>query len=327
MILSRTPLRISLVGGGTDMPAFYKKNLGCVVSFAINKFVHIAVNEKFDGRTRLSYSVTEDVAHPAELNHDIARQTLLWLGIKGVEISSLSDIPGSGTGLGSSSAFSVGLIAALTALRNGEPMSKYMLARESFNVEQNLCGHPIGKQDQYAAAYGGFHNFIFRPDDTVCIEPVFLSPENKTYLESHMMLFYTGVTRAANAILFEQQKSFSSEKGGKLGVKMLDLAMALRAEVNQGHFGGIGAYLFEGWEIKRKFTKAISNPEIDESYRKALSAGADGGKICGAGGGGFLLLWAKPDKQEKVREAVGLRQVSFKIESSGSTIVYGGNNG
>jgi D-glycero-alpha-D-manno-heptose-7-phosphate kinase len=325
MILSRTPLRISLVGGGSDMKSFYSAHGGAVVSFAISKYVHIAVNEKFDGKTRVSYSETETVDDVKDLKHDIARETLRYYGLSGLEISSLSDIPGSGTGLGSSSSYAVGLSAAITSyMNNGPCASPMLLARGAYHIEHDRCGHPVGMQDQCAAAWGGLHCFTFRPDDTIGVQPIFLDCEKKKYLEDHFMLFYTGITRDASPILQNQDHNMRyRESAIEIGCKMRDMAFSLWGELQKGNFRAIGDCLSEGWALKQQITDGIGSPEINEFYSRAMNAGARGGKLCGAGGGGFLLFWVNQSRRDAVRKAIGLREMPIKIDLFGSRIVYG----
>lgn len=330
MILSRTPLRLSIVGGGTDMKSFYSVHGGAVISFAINKYVHIGVNEKFDGRTRLSYSETETVDDPKDLKHDLAREALRYTGLSGLEITSTSDIPGGGTGLGSSSSYAVGLLAALTSHTNHGPTSSpLLLARLAYHIERDRCGHPVGIQDHCAAAYGGFHCFTFRPDDTIGVQPILLDAERKSYLESHLMLFYTGITRSSGSILEHQEYNLKHNNNvERLGLQLRDLALSLWCELSKENYQAIAETLTEGWELKRKFADTISNPEIDEVYKRAIGLGAAGGKLCGAGGGGFLLFWVNPSRHQGVRNGIGLREVPFSIEDFGSQIVYyGGKDG
>lgn len=324
MILSRTPLRISLVGGGTDVPDFYRNHGGGVVSMAINQFVHISVNDKFDGRTRVSYSVTENVDAPADLKHDLARECLNSFEAKGLEITSVSDIPGEGTGLGSSSAFTVGLLAALSKKCKGQVYQAKMLAETAHMIEAKLCKHSgTGKQDQYASSFGGLHYYEFAKDEVVVVEPIFMSPEHKEYLESHLLLLYTGVTRSATDILRDQEKNLSSSREAiAAGCQLREMACDLAIDMGRGDFRKVGTYLFLGWKLKRRLSDAISNPEIDRIHDAGIAAGAIGGKLLGAGGGGFFLFFADPKLHGDIRTATELREVEFKIEEKGSHIVY-----
>lgn len=324
MITSRTPLRISLCGGSTDVPAFYRQHGGAVVSFCLDKHVYVSVNDKFDGKTRVSYSVTENVDNPSELKHDLARETLNLFQAKGIEITSVSDIPGEGTGLGSSSSFTVGLLAALSRKINRNIYPKKMLAETAHTVEAKLCQHHgTGKQDQYAAAYGGLHYYEFKENEAVEVQPIFMSPEQKSYVESYLMLLYTGTTRKADAILSDQEKNMkSSRESIEAGCALKEMAVNLAIDLQGGNFHTIGTYLHEGWKLKKRLSDAISTPELDTLYAKAIECGALGGKLLGAGGGGFFLFFADPKFHADIRSATGLRQVEFKVEEKGSEIIY-----
>lgn len=324
MILSRTPLRISLCGGSTDVPSFYRNHGGGVVSFAINRYVHIGVNDKFDGRTRVSYSVTENVDAPADLKHDLARECLNHFETKGLEITSVSDIPGEGTGLGSSSAFTVGLLTAISKKCMINVYTAKMLAETAHTIEAKLCKHPgIGKQDQYASAFGGLHYYEFSKDEAVSVEPIFMTPEQKEYLESHLLLLYTGMTRSATEILRDQEKNLNSSREAiAAGCQLREMACDLAIDLGRGDFHKVGTYLFNGWKLKRRLSDTISNPEIDRIHDAGVAAGAIGGKLLGAGGGGFFLFFADPKLHGDIRTATELREVEFKIEEKGSHIVY-----
>ena len=304
------------------MPAFYTVHGGAVVSFTIDKYIYVSVNRKFDGRTRLSYSKTENVDYPSQLKHDLARTCLEVFEESGLEIVSIADIPGAGSGLGSSSAFTVGLLLALTEIRNGVWSPKY-LAETAFNVEHWLCGHEAGKQDQYAAAYGGFHFYEFCPNGHVRVEPIDLTKEEMDFIRSRLMLFWTGKTRKAAPILTQQSTHLAINKDHIDNAKIMQgLAVQLRNDLCAHKLDNIGVTLNSGWMLKKQLADGISNTWIDEIYHRALIAGAQGGKICGAGGGGFLLLWVEPQFQADVEKAVGLRRVPFQFENSGSSVIY-----
>lgn len=324
VITSRTPLRISLCGGGTDVPAFYKTHGGAVVSFAISKYVYVSVNDKFDGRTRMSYSVTEDVYDPHELQHDLAREVLHFFQAKGLEITSVSDIPGEGSGLGSSTAFAVGLLTALSHKIGGKSYPCKMLAETAHTIEAKLCNHPgVGKQDMYSAAYGGLHYYEFSKGGNVEVQPIYMSPEQKEYLESHLILLWTGRTRQAAGILREQERNLGSNREAiSAACKLRDMANDLGSELILGNFHKIGAFLDDGWKLKKRFSDSISDSGLDRTYLDAIAAGAVGGKLLGAGGGGFFLFFAEPKLHEGVRSATGLRQIPFKIQEKGSEIIY-----
>lgn len=319
MIITRTPFRISFVGGGTDLPDFYRVEPGAVVSTAINKYMYIVVNKRFDDTTRVSYSKTEIVKDVEEIQHPIAREALKLVGVaKGIEIVSIADIP-AGTGLGSSSSFTVGLLNALHAY-NGSLKSAEELAREACHIEIDILREPIGKQDQYIAAYGGLRYIQFNLDETVFTEPIMYAQESKDELNRNLLLFYTGDTREARSILGHQKANTKMEplKG------MRDLAFELRNYLNSNSSPDIlGEFLHKGWLLKKQLASSISNNKIDEYYKKALNAGALGGKVLGAGGGGFLLLYCPGERQSKVREALSdLTLTKFSFEPEGSKITY-----
>lgn len=320
MIITRTPLRISFTGGGTDLPAFYKNGYGAVVSTSIDKYIYIAVNKRFDDSIRVSYSQAEIVNHVDELKHDIARECLRMVGIPGgIEIISIADIP-SGTGLGSSSSFAVGLLNALYTYV-GERLSAGELAKRACQIEINVLGHPIGKQDQYAAAYGGVNYFTFERSGDVQREKILVSDNDLRNMDRKLMMFYTGIRRSADGILSRQ----SQETKNKMEVLMFMRDQANRMRdglVQKGFTPDFAKMLDEAWQKKKSITAGISNPEIDELYQKAISAGAAGGKLLGAGGGGFILLYCDEPYQPAVREALGLRELDFEISLNGSRVVY-----
>lgn len=320
MIITRTPLRISFTGGGTDLPAFYKNGYGAVVSTSIDKYIYITVNKRFDDSIRVSYSQTEIVNHVDELKHDIARECLRMVGIPGgIEITSIADIP-SGTGLGSSSSFAVGLLNALYTYV-GERLSAGELAKRACQIEINVLGHPIGKQDQYAAAYGGVNYFTFERSGDVQREKILVSDNDLRNMNRKLMMFYTGIRRSADGILSRQ----SQETKNKMEVLMFMRDQANRMRdglVQKGFTPDFAKMLDEAWQKKKSITAGISNPEIDELYQKAISAGAAGGKLLGAGGGGFILLYCDEPYQPAVREALGLRELDFEISLNGSRVVY-----
>ncbi len=322
MIITRTPFRISFVGGGTDLPDFYRVEPGAVVSTAINKYMYIVVNKRFDDTIRVSYSRTEIVKTVDEIQHPIVREALKLVGIDGgVEIVSIADIP-AGTGLGSSGSFTVGLLNALYAYQ-GVLKSTEELAAEACHIEINNLGEPIGKQDQYIAAYGGMRYIQFSPDESVSIEPIVLDEETRMGLNQSLLLFYTRGTRPASAILSEQKANIGQGKKMELLKKMRGLAQNLKAELTNGcHPNTVGRFLDYNWKLKKQLASGISNRAIDKYYEKGLSAGALGGKILGAGGGGFLLLYCPQDKQPRLKQALShLPLVEFSFEPEGTRIV------
>ena len=324
MIISRTPLRMSFVGGGSDLPSFYRKHGGAVVSTAINKFVYITLNEKFDHRVRVSYSRTEEADTVAEIQHPLVREAMTLLNCPGgLEITSIADIPSKGSGLGSSSAFTVGLLHALHAY-SGRGTSAEQLATEACAIEIERCGEPIGKQDQYAAAFGGINFIEFNPDDSVSVEPIMCKRETLLKLQENILVFYTGISRSASAILRNQQEAVASSAAKqKMLQRMTQLARDLRAELQKDDIAAFGEIIHEGWELKRGMTGEISSEEINAWYAAARGAGATGGKLLGAGSGGFLMFYAPRERHEAIASAMkGLRQIPVSFEPQGSRIIF-----
>ncbi len=315
---------MSFVGGGSDLPVFYRKFGGAVVSTAIDRYVYLQVNKKFDDRIRVSYSRTEEAKSVDRIKHPLVREAMKTVGLAGgVEITSVADIPARGTGLGSSSAFTVGLLHALHAYR-GQFASAERLGRESCEIEIDRCGEPIGKQDQYAAAYGGFNFIRFNPDDTVSVEPIICRRETITRLQDKILVFYTGLTRSASSVLKSQQTAMASQKKKQATMlRMVELAGTLKSELEQNNLDALGEIIHENWELKRSMTGQISNRRIDAWYAKARKAGAIGGKLLGAGSGGFLMFYAPESRHEAVAKALqDLRPVNFRFEPAGSRIIF-----
>lgn len=324
MIISRTPLRISFAGGGSDLAAFYRHEPGAVVSAAINKYIYITVNAKFDHQIRASYSITEIVESVDELKHQLIREALKLVGCAGgIEITSISDIPSQGTGLGSSSTYTVGLLHALYA-HTGRQAGAERLAAEACQIEIERCKAPIGKQDQYIAAYGGLRLTQFNPDETVFTDPVICRPETKRLLQARLLMLYTGTTRQTADVLREQRANTERDTAKRQSLRrMVQLAHDLRAALTANDLDAFGAILHEGWMRKRELAAGISSPRIDEWYERGRAAGAVGGKILGAGGGGFLLLYAPEQRHQAIRAALPeLRQVPLAFEPQGSKIIY-----
>lgn len=324
MIISRTPFRVSFAGGGTDLKKFYKEDCGAVISTTINKYMYITVNSLscfYNHKIRISYSKTEIVDNVEEIQHPVVKEALKLVGIDGgIEITSIADIPAK-TGMGSSSSFTVGLLNALYAFK-GKVVSPEQLAREACKIEIELLKEPIGKQDQYAAAYGGLNYIQFNPDESVFVTPVVSSREVKDELSNNLMMFYTGITRKASSILKRQNENIKNKNQNL--IKMKKLAADIRRILNEGEkLDRIGAILHQEWLLKKDIISGISNNIIDEYYNNALKAGALGGKILGAGGGGFILLYVEPYNQQKVRQVLSkLKELSFNFEYQGSTIIY-----
>jgi D-glycero-alpha-D-manno-heptose-7-phosphate kinase len=321
MVISQTPLRLSFAGGGTDLAAFYRHGAGAVISTAIDKYIFVIVKERFDDKIFINYTKKEIVDDVAEIQHELVRESMKKTGvIRGVEISMLADIPSEGSGLGSSSSLVVGLLNAMYMYR-GEQVTAERLAREACEIEIDICGRPIGKQDQYIAAYGGVRTFTFNPDESVAVEPLELNAKAMWQLGQNLMLFYTNRTRNSAEILTEQQQS-TAEKRQTLEA-MLGLIPRIREAIRGYRFDEIGYVLHDGWELKKKMASRISDSGIDELYNRARKAGALGGKIAGAGGGGFLLLYVPPVSQESVRAALNDHyEMPFLPERDGSKVIF-----
>jgi D-glycero-alpha-D-manno-heptose-7-phosphate kinase len=324
MIISRTPFRVSFIGGGTDFPAYFANESGAVISMTIDKYMYITVNRRFDNTLRVSYSQTEIVDSIDRVCHPLLRETMRHTGvISGVEVTSIADVP-SGTGLGSSSAFAVGLVHALEAYQ-GRYKTADELAEAACHLEIDVLGEPIGKQDQYASAFGGLRRYRFNGDGSVYVDPVICSPQTKQTLFEHLMFFYIGGCRDARQVL--QQQNGKTQHNMEFLRRIRNLADDFWNILSGGSgVTQLGELLHESWMCKRRLADNISSPCIDELYERARSAGALGGKVLGAGMGGFLLVFCPPDKQHRVRERLGrLREVKFGFEPEGSKIIYVGN--
>jgi D-glycero-alpha-D-manno-heptose-7-phosphate kinase len=324
MIVSRTPLRMSFVGGGSDMPQFYRTYGGAVLSTAIENYVYVNVNRKFDSGIRVAYSKTEEVEHVGAIEHPIVRHALQAMNIEGgIEITTIADIPSRGTGLGSSSSFTVGLLNALAAFKGGH-LSREELGRDACRIEIELCGEPIGKQDQYAAAFGGLNLIEFKPDERVVTSPIIMRPDLRDTLARRLLVFYTGLTRSASAILQEQsvQITANAEKRETLQ-RMVGLAYQLADELRAGNLDSFGEILHENWLMKKSLAASISSSQIDAWYDTGMKHGARGGKILGAGSGGFLLFYAPEDRHEEIKKAfASLRQIRVTFDLLGSRIMF-----
>lgn len=323
MIITRTPFRVSLCGGGSDLPAFYEKHGGCVISTTINKYMYITSHNSFDKKTTvLKYSKTETVHDVNEIEHKIFRECLKQEGIEGVEISSIADVP-QGTGLGSSSSFTVGLLNNLKCHKR-EYISKQDVAEAACHMEIDVLGNPIGKQDQYAAAFGGFNYYQFNKDGSVDVEPILMSHEAFKQLEKNLIMLYVGGEHDASAILKEQSKNLTSATDKEAGQKrIVELTKQLKYELEHDNIDAVGKTLDENWQIKKTLANGISNPKFDEWYDRAINAGALGGKILGAGGSGFFLFYVPEEKQENFRkEMKDLPEMEFKFDHLGTTVIF-----
>jgi len=324
VIITRTPLRVSFAGGGTDLPSFYRTyGGGAVTSAAIDRYIHVLVNEKFDRSIRVAYSRTENVDRLDDLQHGLVREAMRVTGVEdSLEVHTIADIPSEGTGLGSSSTLTVGLLNALYAHR-GVLKDPAELAEEACRIEIDRLGGPVGKQDQYIAAFGGIEYFDFRPDDSVRTSPIPLSTTHRLEFSDHLSLFYTGVTRRSNGILADQNSRTAANREALERIR--ELAGAARTAIVHREWSALGTVLDEGWQLKRCLSDGISNPTIDRLYAAAKEAGAYGGKITGAGGGGFLLLLHPPERSRQIAEALSpMRRLAVRLTPEGSRILFVG---
>jgi len=326
MIVTRTPLRISFAGGGSDFPDYYRfaKKQGAVVSSTIDKYIYVMVKERFDEKIVAHYSKLESVDEVAELQHGLIREALRLTNItRGIEISTTAEVPSTGTGLGSSSAMTVGLLHALH-IYNGCLPTKEQLAQEACNIEIDILGSPIGKQDQYAASHGGLNLIIFRSlcgVDEILVERLNFDKSVETKLQQNLMLFYTGISKDSNKILSESKANMKEKIKIVDGIKAL--VNQLLISLNKGWLEQFGEILDFGWELKKQMASGITNEKIDEIYKRAVDAGADGGKITGSGGGGFLLLYCPLEDQDRVRKALSdLRELPFNLETQGTSVIF-----
>ena len=321
MIITQTPYRVSFAGGGTDLPAFYEHEYGAVLSMGVAQHMYVTVSPRFDKTTRVAYTKVEIADGIDQIEHTIAREALRMTGLgEHLEITTVGDVP-AGTGMGSSSSLAVGLLNALHAYK-GQVTSPGQLAEKACEIEIDILGKPIGRQDQYAAAFGGVNYIRFNPDHTVDVEPVPVDPSFLNELERHIILLYTDQQRDADSILKKQSEG-SADKMTVLRA-MRDLAGELRTTMGgQGDLQDFGRILHEGWELKRSLGFGITNQGVDDWYKAARANGAMGGKLLGAGGGGFLMVMAPPETHEAIREAVGRpRELPFRIDRRGSRVIF-----
>jgi D-glycero-alpha-D-manno-heptose-7-phosphate kinase len=322
MIVSRTPLRLSFVGGGTDIPAFYEEHGGAVVSTTMDKWVHVVVAPRFEGDVRVSYSRTEIVPTGRAVEHELVREAMRMTGIpRGVDIVTLADVPSHGTGVGSSSSVAVGLLNALYAFQ-GIYKPPLHLAEEAARIEIDVLGKPIGRQDQYAVALGGFNFIEFLPrGGGVRVQPVIAAQETFKRLQRSLLMFYTGRQRSADGPLSHQRRAVEDGSAVDALCAMRDLAYEFRDRLTEGGVEAVGPLLHENWILKRGVADGISSDEIDAWYDRALDAGAEGGKILGAGAGGFLLIFAPAARHDAVRAALSeLREVPIRFSAHGTQI-------
>ncbi len=325
MIIIQAPLRVSLFGGGTDFPAYYCERGGCVLSSAIDKYIFVTIKQRFDTKLRVGYTRTEMVDTIDEVQHELIREALRLTGIKrGVEITTMGDIPSEGSGLGSSSTVTVGALHAMYA-HNRRLVLTEQLAREACYIERDVLRKPIGVQDQYIAAYGGMRFIEFRPGGEVVPHPMEFDKKTLRQLNDNLLLFFTGVTRQADKILKEQENNI--EKRLAVLDEMKAITYRARDQLLAGRVDEIGALLHESWLLKRELASQVSNSVLNDLYQTALNAGATGGKIAGAGGGGFMLLYCKNGRQEDVRQALAhLQELPFKLGQDGSKVIFDYNH-
>lgn len=322
MILVKTPFRVSLVGGGTDLPAFYQKNgYGAVVSAAIDKYMYVMIHPYFHDKLRVKYSQTEDVDDIAQLKHPIARECLKLMQVtSGVEIASIADIP-AGLGLGSSSSFTVCLLHALYA-HQGKYVTKRKLAEQACEIEIERLGEPIGKQDQYASSVGGLNYIRFEADGAVSVDPLTINSAVTSELTRRLMMFYVGAPRAARDILTEERDNISDGAKYVAARRLAELAGEMGNAIKAGNLELVGEILHDGWQLKKGLASSITSAEIDEIYDRARRAGAAGGKLLGAGAGGFMLFYCEPQFQADVRRCLPLRELPVHCDREGSKVIY-----
>jgi D-glycero-alpha-D-manno-heptose-7-phosphate kinase len=322
MLISQTPLRISLAGGGTDLRAYYKDSDGFVVSTAIDKYLYVLIKERFDDKIYLNYAARKEIVDDiSEIQHELVREAGLITGLRcGFELATFADIPSEGSGLGSSSSLTVGLLNAMHTYL-GRQVTHDQLAEEACHIEIEVLGKPIGKQDQYIAAHGGLSAITFYGSEAVVTEPLALREKERHYLGNHFMLFFTNITRQASSILSEQREKTSDNRESLY--EIYRLGKRVEEAVRSKRFDEIGEVLHENWLLKKQLASGITNSQIDQMYDRALKAGAMGGKVAGAGGGGFLLLYVKPENQARVREALqDYRQMPFMLDAHGATVIF-----
>ncbi|NQV18387.1 MAG: GHMP kinase [Armatimonadetes bacterium] len=321
MIISKTPLRISFIGGGSDLEDHYQHSEGKVISSAIDKYIYVIIKERFDDKIYINYSKKEIINAVDEIEHDLVRESMRKTGIKdSIEITTLADIPSEGSGLGSSSTVTVGLLHAFYAYQ-GEIVTKECLAREACEIEIDILRKPIGKQDQYIAAFGGVNQITFNKDNTVDVEKIELCDEQYRKFGSNILLFYTDKTRKSSEILSEQKKN-TKEKLDVLK-KMVCLVEPFKQNLLNKNYDKLGELLHQNWNFKKSLASKITNGQIDNMCQTALKAGAIGCKISGAGGGGFMMFYVPRNKQDNVREALkDYRELPFMLDKYGSRIIF-----
>ena len=325
MILSRTPFRVSFVGGGSDLPFYFQKHGGAVISTTINKYMYITLHQRFDKGYRVCYSTTEDCESVDLIKHDIVRELIKKSGIvDSLEVTSIADIP-AGSGLGSSSSYTVGLVSVLRAY-NHKLALKNELAEIACDLEINILRKPIGRQDQYAASYGGLNLIEFKKNNQVSVSPIVMEKGRLKEMESRFLMFYTGEKRSADDILSEQASNLEKNQSYiDSTTKLVKLTYELFDQLNNNNINNIGNILDQGWQIKKSLANGITNDYVNSLYDRAMNAGADGGKLLGAGKSGFILLYANKKYHASIRNALKLRELVFSFENQGSSIIYNQN--
>jgi D-glycero-alpha-D-manno-heptose-7-phosphate kinase len=323
MIISQTPLRVSFFGGGTDLPSFCKKEFGCVISTAIDKYVYLISHDSFDNKYKIAYSKVEHTENLDDIEHKRIREAIKKYGSgKAIEVHSIGEVP-AGTGLGASSSYTVGVINALHASQ-GRYVKKHDLAEQASEIEIDILKEPIGKQDQFAAAYGGMNFIKFNTDGSVDVEPIRLTSENLNKIKDRLITFYLEKVRSASDVLHEQNKNVSSnqEKFESMR-KMKHITMEMKDDLNNNKIDRFGEMLHKNWLLKKSLAGSISNEFIEEIYERGIKAGASGGKVLGAGGGGFILFYCEPEKQHYLRkELSNFKEFKFNFDLEGAKIVY-----
>lgn len=321
MIIIQTPLRVSFFGGGTDFPSFYKAHGGCVLSSAIDKFIFVIIKRRFDDKLRVGYTTTEMVDSRREIKHELIREAFCKTGIKkGVEVTTMGDIPSAGSGLGSSSTVTVGTLHAMYSLL-GDLVSVERLAREACEIEIDTLGKPIGIQDQYIAAYGGLRIMEFSKNGQVHSRKISIDAATKRRLFENLLLFYTGITRKSDAILVEQTNNIRNRI--EILNEMKAIAYQASEELESGRLDQFGRLLHDTWQLKKQLASQISTNSFDDIYCAARSAGAIGGKITGAGGGGFMLIYCPKERQEAVREVLkNMQELPMRSEADGTKVIF-----
>jgi D-glycero-alpha-D-manno-heptose-7-phosphate kinase len=321
MIITQTPLRISIAGGGTDLPGYYREREGYVVSTAIDKYIYVIVNARYDDKIYVDYSRKEVVETIDDIQHELVREAARMAGMtNGFEVAMMADIPSEGSGLGSSSCLTVGLLNAFYQFQ-GMQVHSERLAREACQIEIDILGKPIGKQDQYIAAYGGLCGFTFHRDETVTVERLMIPVGAKRRFGSNLLLFFTNIVRQAANILSEQSNRISDTIDYHDEIK--GLANQVHNALHAGDFDAIGGILHRNWELKKQLANGVSNSEIDGMYESALRGGALGGKVAGAGGGGFLMVYCRRPDQDNLRDQLErYREMPFMLEPHGSKVVF-----